>query len=333
MRVELSVAGVVRWQGRALAVHPAASLLGAVARDGSVRAAAERLGVSYRSAWGRMAELEETLGRPVAIKTKGHGTALTPFGLSLLASLEAALSALDAPLAREAVALETRLAQLLEAPPARLRVAASHDPSLLAVLGRREDVELSVVGSEAALRRLERGEADVAGCHFGPAEGVPPPLQAAGLVADAAFEREQGLVVASGNPLKLRSIADLARRGVRFINRQRGSGTRAWIDRALAEAAIAPARVAGYAIEEFTHHAVAAVVASGAADAGVAVRAAADAFGLGFVPLGRETYYLVRRDEGAAGFVREVADALRAASEPELRGVKRRSGSARSRSR
>jgi molybdate-binding protein len=100
-------------------------------------------------------------------------------------------------------------------------------------------------------------------------------------------------MVAPGNPLGLRDLADAVGAKARFVNRQRGSGTRRWFDRLLAQAAISPGAVRGYTDEEFTHQAVAAVIAAGRADAGLGVQAAAEKFGLDFLPLGEESYFLV----------------------------------------
>jgi putative molybdopterin biosynthesis protein len=105
--------------------------------------------------------------------------------------------------------------------------------------------------------------------------------------------REQGLIVAPGNPLGLSGIDDLAGDGVRYVNRQRGAGTRVLLDHELARRGIAPEAISGYAREEHTHLAVAAAIAAGRADAGLGVMAAARAFGLGFVPVTREPYDLV----------------------------------------
>src|SRR5690606_35389797 len=95
-----------------------------------------------------------------------------------------------------------------------------------------------------------------------------------------------------GNPKRIRDVADLARTGVRFVNRQRGAGTRAWFDRLLRERGLRPAEIRGYEREEFTHLAVAASVAAGLADAGFGLRAAAAQLDLGFVPMGIERYFL-----------------------------------------
>jgi putative molybdopterin biosynthesis protein len=105
--------------------------------------------------------------------------------------------------------------------------------------------------------------------------------------------REQGLLVAPGNPLGLGGIADLAKSGVRYVNRQRGAGTRVLLDHVLGELGLTPDSITGYAREEPTHLAVAAAVAAGRADAGLGIMAAAAPFGLGFVPVAREPYDLV----------------------------------------
>jgi putative molybdopterin biosynthesis protein len=105
--------------------------------------------------------------------------------------------------------------------------------------------------------------------------------------------REQGLIVAPGNPLGLEGIEDIARSGVRYVNRQRGAGTRVLLDHELSRRDLAPESVDGYAREEHTHLAIAAAVAADRADCGLGVLAAARAFGLDFVPVTREPYDLV----------------------------------------
>ena len=101
-------------------------------------------------------------------------------------------------------------------------------------------------------------------------------------------------------PRACRSLRDVVERKLRFVNRQRGSGTRLLIDRMLAEAQIEPSELEGFGNEEFTHPAVAATVASGGADAGFGLRAAAAEYGLAFVPLVRERYFLAVRAKDAS---------------------------------
>jgi molybdopterin molybdotransferase/putative molybdopterin biosynthesis protein len=105
--------------------------------------------------------------------------------------------------------------------------------------------------------------------------------------------REQGLIVASGNPTGTTSIEDVAERGLRYVNRQRGAGTRMLLDFELDRRDISAEAIIGYQREEHTHLAVAATVAAGRADCGLGVLAAARAFGLDFLPVAQEPYDLV----------------------------------------
>jgi molybdate-binding protein len=104
------------------------------------------------------------------------------------------------------------------------------------------------------------------------------------------MRRRQGLIVARGNPHKLQTLADVSRRGLRMVNRQRGSGTRSMIDQLLAANNLRPESIAGYNHEEFTHEAIAATVATGQADVGFGIEAAAARYDLSFVPLVAERY-------------------------------------------
>jgi putative molybdopterin biosynthesis protein len=106
-------------------------------------------------------------------------------------------------------------------------------------------------------------------------------------------EREQGLIVAPGNPCNIGGIQDLARDDIVFINRQSGSGTRVLLDYHLKRAGMDPAAISGYENEEFTHMAVAVAVLGQTADAGLGILAAARALGLDFVPVATESYELV----------------------------------------
>jgi len=158
----------------------------------------------------------------------------------------------------------------------------------------------SHVGSMGGLIALRNGSSMMAGSHlFDPPTGdynfpfldkYLPGFPV--LVVNLAI-RHQGLMVAPGNPKGIAGVADLARDDVRFLNRQRGAGTRILLDHHLAKNGIAPAQVQGYDREEHTHMAVAVNVFSGAADCGLGVFAAARALGLDFVPLARERYDLI----------------------------------------
>lgn len=109
--------------------------------------------------------------------------------------------------------------------------------------------------------------------------------------------RERGLIVAPRNPLDLRSVTDLARDDVRLANRNPGSGTRVWLDARLRREGIDTSLVRGYDSAFSTHTAVATAIASGTADAGIGLRAAAESRDLAFQPLFQERYDLVMRRE------------------------------------
>ncbi|QYN34429.1 molybdopterin biosynthesis protein [Pseudonocardia sp. DSM 110487] len=160
----------------------------------------------------------------------------------------------------------------------------------------------SNVGSLGGLVALRDGLCHLAGSHLlDPATGeytlpyVEKVLGGEEVAVVRLVHRDQGLIVAPGNPLGLTGIEGLTR--VRYVNRQRGAGTRVLLDHELSRSGIDPADVDGYAREEHTHLAVAAAVAAGRADAGLGILAAAKAFGLDFVPVAREPYDLVLRAE------------------------------------
>jgi molybdate-binding protein len=172
----------------------------------------------------------------------------------------------------------------------------------MSILRDISTIEAMVVGSQEAVERLLAGKAEAAGFHTGDQDvRRTPPYDAlfrdGRYVVRPLFTREQGLMLAPGNPLSIHSVKDLARTGARYVNRQRGSGTRQWFDRLLERTNIPPSTIVGYGQEEFTHQAVAAVIASGAADAGMGVRAVAERFGLAFEAVGKEVYFIAARSE------------------------------------
>jgi molybdate-binding protein len=181
-------------------------------------------------------------------------------------------------------------------------MSASHDLALVALaealpVAAGVSLELSSIGSIHALEEFSEGRSDIAGFHI-PIAGVTferKPfahwLRARRDRLMRFVDREQGLILPRGNPAHVRNVRDIAAKGLRFVNRQRGSGTRLLFDQMLMENGVEPAGIKGYRTEEFTHAAVAATVASGGADVGLGVRAAAAEYRLAFVPLVRERYF------------------------------------------
>jgi putative molybdopterin biosynthesis protein len=168
----------------------------------------------------------------------------------------------------------------------------SQDPDVTLVSGN--------VGSMGGLIALRDGLCHLAGSHLlDPDTGAYTLPYVDRILAerDVAIvrlaHREQGLIVAPGNPLGVSGIGDLSHEGLRYVNRQPGAGTRVLLDYELSRAGIDRATITGYEREEPTHLAVAAAIASGRSDCGMGVRAAARAFGLDFVPVAQEPYDLV----------------------------------------
>jgi len=279
-------------------------LLREIRQRATLRSAAVRLGISYRTAWALLSTQAGVAGGALVVLEQGRGAHLTPLAERLLAADDTARSQL--------LALEPKLAVALAAGERgaagrALRVCASHDPLLAAfaelpALKAEVALEIQFRGSLDSLAEFTARRADVAGFHV--PEGVVDASLRGRLSArrDRLIRfagREQGLILPAGNPKRLRGLADLSRRGVRFINRQRGSGTRLLLDQLLAEGGLDPVRIRGYGDEEFTHLAVAVSVAAGRADAGFGVHAAAARFGLEFIPLRRERYWFAVRARAA----------------------------------
>jgi len=160
------------------------------------------------------------------------------------------------------------------------------------------------VGSLEGLVALRQGFSHLTGCHLLDFESGEYnrsyvrhllPDRAVSLVTLA--HRQQGLLVYPGNPLGLHSLQDLGRDDVRLINRNRGSGTRLWLDEQLRRLGILPAQVRGYDREAPTHTGLAQAILAGQADVGLGLQAAASQAGLGFIPLFQERYDLVLPQE------------------------------------
>lgn len=280
------------------------ALLADVHEHGSLLAACKRLGLSYRHAWQMVRQGESFFGAPLLEMTRGQGSTLTPLADKLVWAhrrIAARLSPLLESLASE---LETEIERTLRARVASLRIHASHGFAIAALhetlTGAGQPVELKYCSSAEAVAALHEGGCELAGFHVPMGEleqdmlahherWLRPATQ--WLIPIAT--RHQGLMVAPGNPHKIYGLADLARPGVRFINRQVGSGTRFLVDRLLARAGVSPGSIAGYEQGEFTHAAVAAFVASGMADAAIGVETPARRFRLEFLPLQTERYFLL----------------------------------------
>jgi molybdate-binding protein/DNA-binding transcriptional regulator YhcF (GntR family) len=187
-----------------------------------------------------------------------------------------------------------------------LSFVGSHDPAVALIAARFGEVspgwrmDISLAGSLGGLMALARGEAEIAGSHLWDAESdtynapfVRRLLPGKRVALLTLAHRRLGLITVPGNPLGLSTLSDLARPSIRFVNRQRGSGTRVWLDVQLGRLGVVGSSIIGYADERSSHGGVSRAVAEGVADVGLAVEAAAREFGLDFVLLTSERYDLI----------------------------------------
>ncbi|RTE64706.1 MolR family transcriptional regulator [Amphritea opalescens] len=282
------------------------SLLGAIHETGKLTEATKKIGISYRHGWNLLNTWAAFFGLPLVDMQKGKGATLSALGEKLLWAEQRVLARLEPQLDSLASELNLEIHRALEGVNPLLRLHASYGYAVALLPDFSSDIQLDLQykSAEDTLASLNRGVCDVAGFHV-PANGR------AGGMSDVLYEtysrhlkprvhkivkfitRQQGLMVKPGNPEQIAGLKDLVRNDVKFINRQKDSGTRALLDELLIREGVNSKRINGFADEEFTHSAVAAFVGAGMADVGMGVKAAASQFGLDFIPLSSEYYLFV----------------------------------------
>jgi molybdate transport repressor ModE-like protein len=298
-------------------------LLAAIYEEKNLSKACRTVGVSYRHAWGLIKNGRQIFGVPLANFTRGQGATLTPLGEKLVWAdkrIGARLSPILESLASE---VEAEIERARADSKTILRIHASHGYAVAALrdflVDRGATVELQFRGGADALMSLCQSNCELAGFHVPQGD-----LQAQTLEHYIKWlkprsqrlinlvTRRQGIMVAKGNPKKIAALTDLARPGVRFANRQRGSGTRLLLELLLSREKLSSANISGFEIVEFTHDAVAAYIASGMADTGLGVETAARKFDLHFIPLVSERYFLACHVDAVKSHpVQEVVGILR----------------------
>ena len=283
-------------------------LLQAIADNGSLRAAASECAMSYRHAWGMLQSWQQYFAHPLADlkRGRGKGTSLTAFGEKLLWEYQRIAARLEPELESLASELSAELATLMNTDvQERLRIAASHGLVIANLRDLAQKVsgltlDIQFHGSLDSLQHYKSGRYDMAGFHLPEGKLGKALLSRVRRLINPetdslvyAVRRQQGLMMAPGNPKNIQNLTDLLRSGTLFINRQRHSGSRITLDEMLQQAGLDSSQINGYDNEEFTHSAVAALVASGVADCGFGLEAAAAQFNLAFIPLNWESYWFV----------------------------------------
>lgn len=282
-------------------------LLRTLQNDTSLKKAAVSAGMSYRHAWGLLKKWENEFNYPLVKmeRGRGKGARLTGFGEKLLRAEQVLHERCDPALEAVSSELNESLSEFIQpGDTSNVRIYASHGMAIIYLneLLRDDDrftVDFQIHGSLESLQNLNSGHCQVAGFHL--------PLQIVDKVVSPQYQqwlvpgrhslfqvavRDQGILIKKGNPKNISSLKDLTKRSVRFINRQRNSGTRTILDQLLTQEQISPKNINGYTNEEFTHVAVAAMIASGVADAGFGIQAVAKQFKLDFIPYLQEAYVL-----------------------------------------
>lgn len=311
--------GCDRQRGAALS-NPLFELLAAVLESGSIHHAAKALGTSYRYVWGSLRKWETSLGEPLIVWSQGRPARPTQFAERLLWAERRARTRMQPHIEALRSGLARVLAEARDPRHQLLSMRASHDIALPLLQQHAASIadlhlDLGFQGSVEALRALSDRQCLIAGFHV-------PALQAAAPIFSKALKpllrpqshaligcsrRMQGLMMRKEHAGRLRSLEDVARERLRFVNRQPGSGTRMLVEHLMREQSIAPEGLAGASEHtEHTHVAVALCIASGVADVGVGVEAAALEFGLHFVPVVEEDYFLacLKDNVGHAGIER-----------------------------
>ena len=234
-------------------------------------------------------------------------------GSGVVSSFMKADGILEVPQGVEGYEAGTEVSVRLICDPNKLEntlvVIGSHDPLLdeLADMMHVENGEVYMssahVGSMGGIMAIRRGEAHAAGCHLLDTENgtynlafMKKYFPKGGVRLIRCVGRQQGLMVANGNPLNIQKFSDIAREGIRYVNRQKGSGTRILTDYLCKQDDLNPDAIYGYDREELTHTSVAAQIVSGSADAGMGIYSAAKLYDLDFIPICIEEYDLIIPD-------------------------------------
>ena len=285
--------------------NPLMDMLQAVRETGSIAGAARVLQLSYRHVWGELKRWEQVLAQPLILWEKGQAGRLTEFADKLLWAERQAQARLAPQISALQAELEKTFAVAFDSDSHLLTVYASHDDALVKLRehSARQSLHLDMrfCGSVDAIRALNEGRCTVAGFHAPlqpdastlTARTYKPLLKTGQHKLIGFATREQGWMVAPGNPLNITGWNDLMRPELRLVNRTLGTGTRLLLDQWLENQGPSASLPTGYDHEEPSHSAVATRIASGHADLGLGIASAAHAQKLDFVPLTQEHYWLV----------------------------------------
>ncbi len=276
------------------------SLLKDIEHGKTLMSACKKMGLSYRNVWQKLNDVERALGFKLMDRVRGHGSQLSEYAKYLIQFTDD-FDQKTMRLGQTSLShLEEGFAQFRVKAKKQWRFASSSDPIIQKAVINIGGFELITAGSGEALERLFNYEVDIAGFHVSDPQSsqvISKRLQNEGMQIFPVMKRVQGFMVAKGNPHNITSPKDLLRSNIRFINRQKGSGTRLLLDTLLSKEAIASNGIKGYENEEFTHSAIAMSILAKKADVGMGVKSVALENGLDFIQLKDEIFFLAMGEE------------------------------------
>jgi len=274
-------------------------LLLAIQTRKKLTAAAQDCGLSYRHAWNILQEAEEFFSSPVTLKERGRGARLTALGEVLVQANQRIDARLHTQMESLAMELNAKVHKVLSDQVSVMTIYASHGYAVALIPKHMPDyqTELHYHGSADALKALHSGACKIAGFTVPLHHKIAAQqfryqtlLNPNDVRIFRFIKRDQGLMVAAGNRYGICSLQDLADKDVRIINRQPYSGTRELLEQLLVEEGISTDSITSFDQHEYTHTAVAAQVATGMADVGFGMEAAAARFDLDFIPITEDAY-------------------------------------------
>lgn len=278
-------------------LETALQLLGQIQQNENLRKAADQCGFSYRKGWNTLKQLENLFGLILVEKQRGKGTQLSEFGQALLDITGENKSAFNEYLS-SAENKANKVLNLICSASQPLRVIASDSEKLDQLRQQQTGIELHIDGSVQALSAYAEGKCELAGFHIKVGEGNRHQLNEYCQYLNSKHDkfilleqRQQGLISRYEQPVD--SLQQLVDQKLTFVNRQQGSGTRFLLDNLLKEQHIHPDQLSGYFHEEHTHLAVASMIVSQQADAGLGTQSVANRLKLHFTPVSSELYFLV----------------------------------------
>jgi len=274
-------------------------LLNAIQKRKKLTAAAQDCDLSYRHAWNILQEAEEFFGNPVTLKERGRGARLTALGEVLLQANQRIDARLHTQMESLAMELNAEVHKVLSDQVSVMTIYASHGYAVALIPKHMPDyqTELHYHSSEDALKALHSGACKIAGFTIPLHHKIATQqlryqtlLNSNDVRIFRFIKRDQGLMVAAGNTFGIKSLRDLVDKDVRLINRQPYSGTRELLEELLSQEGISSSSIQSFDQHEYTHTAVAAQVATGMADVGFGMEAAAARFDLDFIPITEDAY-------------------------------------------